>query len=384
MTKKYIHIADLIYKDKIGIATGEEKRELQLWLEKSDSNRQIFDELSKGSTLSRSYEEYRAIHREQVWNRIEQQIAPRRRHHLWRWVGYAASVVVLVVAGWFVFTMTGRKDRQPKVTEVAVVTPGERKAILYLEPGKKVILDSKDRLIADDSLSGKIEQVNEGLVYQPETEAKEERLNVLEIPRGGEFDVTLADGTRVWLNAGSKLTYPVAFVGEERRVTLEGEGYFEVEKSEKPFVVNIADSKIRVYGTRFNVKYLRRYSILETVLVEGSIGFTAPDNDEIRVKPGEQVSFDARSGKIDVWEVDTGYAMAWLNGAFKYQGRGLELVLEDLSAWYGVDFESRIDATDLELTMNLSKYTPVEKVVSFLEVLIGCKIKKEGGRYIIE
>ena len=101
MTKKYIHIADLIYKDKVGIATEEEQRELRDWLDESDFNRQVFDELSKGSTLSRSYEEYRAIHREQVWNRIEQQIAPRRRNLSWRWMGYAASVVVLIVAGWF-------------------------------------------------------------------------------------------------------------------------------------------------------------------------------------------------------------------------------------------------------------------------------------------
>ena len=118
MTKRYIQIADLIYKVKIGIATDEEKRELFAWVDESDFNRQLFDELSEGSALSRSYDEYRAIHREEVWRRLEQQIAPRRRNLSWRWIGYAASVIVLVAAGWFAVMMTGRVDEQKEVKKL--------------------------------------------------------------------------------------------------------------------------------------------------------------------------------------------------------------------------------------------------------------------------
>ena len=98
MTKKYIRIAELIYKDKIGELTGQEKQELLGWLEESDFNRQIFDELAKGSSLSRSYAEYRNVHREQVWNKIEKQIASQRPRLSLRWIVYAASVMILVVA----------------------------------------------------------------------------------------------------------------------------------------------------------------------------------------------------------------------------------------------------------------------------------------------
>ena len=110
MTKKYIRIAELIYKDKIGKLTEQEKNELLAWLEESDFNRQIFDELAKGSSLSRSYDEYKNIHREQVWSVIEQQIAPRRRRLSLQWMGYAASVMILVVAGWFVFQKSDNGD----------------------------------------------------------------------------------------------------------------------------------------------------------------------------------------------------------------------------------------------------------------------------------
>ena len=213
MTKKYIRIAELIYKDKIGELTGQEKQELLGWLEESDFNRQIFDELAKGSSLSRSYAEYRNVHREQVWNKIEKQIAPQRPRLSLRWIGYAASVMILVVAGWFAFQMSDNKDSVQEGKKVARITPGTQKAILHLDNGEQVVLVDNNTVIVEDSLSGKIEQVDKTLVYQTESTVKDERLNVLEIPNGGEFQVTLADGSRVWLNAGTKLTYPIAFVG---------------------------------------------------------------------------------------------------------------------------------------------------------------------------
>ena len=182
MTKKYIRIAELIYKDKIGNLTEQEKCELLAWLEESDFNRQIFDELAKGSSLSRSYDEYRNIHREQVWNAIEKQIVPQRRQLSLRWVGYAASVIILVVAGWFIFQMSDNKNVVQEGKKVARITPGTQKAILYLDNGEQVVLADNNTVVVEDSLSGRIEQVDKSLVYQTESTVKEERLNVLEIP----------------------------------------------------------------------------------------------------------------------------------------------------------------------------------------------------------
>ena len=197
------------------------------------------------------------------------------------------------------------------------------------------------------------------------------------------YNVTLADGTRVMLNAGSRLKYPVEFIGERREVELSGEAFFDVTKSEKPFEVNVSGSKIRVYGTRFNVK-TTRLNTLEAVLVEGNIGFQSPNRNEIRITPGEQVSYDSGSGHVEVRQVDTRYATAWMDGVFKYQDKKLNLVLEDISAWYGVEFEPQVDITIIEVTMNLNKKTPINEVISFIELMTNCKFVKERGHYIIK
>jgi putative anti-sigma factor len=368
MTKKYIHIADLIYKDKIGIATEEDKRELQVWLNESDFNWQVFDELLKGSTLSRSYEEYRAIHREQVWKQIEQQIAPKRRNLSWQWVGYAASVVVLVVAGWFMFMMTGQKEKTEVVKKVAVISPGERKAILHLERDKKVVLGGMDGVIVDDSLCGKIEQVDEALVYQPEKGVKEERINTLEIPNGGEFNVTLADGTRVWLNAGTKLTYPVAFVGDKRHVRLEGEAYFEVKRDEsKPFVVDLNGMKVTVLGTSFNLKSFKRDGRTTATLVSGKVE-VATGARKIILEPNQQADLLVGKDSLEIREVDAEAYRAWTKGQFVFRRERLESILDDVARWYNVTvFYEQAGAKDIVFSGIMERYADISETLTMLE-----------------
>ena len=104
----------------------------------------------------------------------------------------------------------------------------------------------------------------------------------------------------------------------------------------------------------------------------------------MKVVPGEQVSYNATSGSVDVRQVDTRYATAWMDGVFKYQDKKLDLVLEDISAWYGIEFEPQTDITMIEVTMNLNKKTPVEEVISFIELMTNCKFVKERGHYIIK
>ena len=336
MTRKYIRIAELIYKDKIGELTGQEKQELLAWLEESDFNRQIFDELAKGSSLSRSYAEYRNVHREQVWNKIEKQIAPQRSRLSLRWIGYAASVMILVVAGWFAFQMSDNKDSVQEGKKVARITPGTQKAILHLDNGEQVVLADNNTVIVEDSLSGKIEQVDKTLVYQTESTVKEERLNVLEIPNGGEFQVTLADGSRVWLNAGTRLTYPIAFVGKERRVRLDGEGYFEVERDEsKPFIVEINGMEVKVLGTSFNLRSFAADNRSTATLVSGKIEVKTP-TQRIELLPNQQADLLVGENKLAVREVDAVAYSAWTKGRFVFRRERLETILDDVSRWYNV------------------------------------------------
>ncbi|WP_303180644.1 FecR domain-containing protein [uncultured Butyricimonas sp.] len=368
MTKRYIQIADLIYKVKIGIATDEEKRELFAWVDESDFNRQLFDELFEGSALSRSYDEYRAIHREEVWRRLEQQIAPRRRNLSWRWIGYAASVIVLVAAGWFAVMMTGRVDEQKEVKKVVAIVPGERKAILHLETGKQVVLGKNSGVIVNDSLSGKIEQIDNTLVYQAETDVQAERLNVLEVPKGGEFNVTLADGTRVWLNAGSKLTYPVAFVGNERRVILWGEGYFEVKKDDtKPFRVEVNGMQVTVLGTSFNLKSFPSDERTTATLLSGKVEVKTL-SESVILEPNQQADLIVGENKLEVREVDAEAYRAWTKGQFVFRRERLESILDDVARWYNVTvFYEQSRAKDILFSGTMERYSDIAETLRMLE-----------------
>ena len=368
MTKKYIRIAELIYKDKIGKLTEQEKNELLAWLEESDFNRQIFDELAKGSSLSRSYDEYKNIHREQVWSVIEQQIAPRRRRLSLQWMGYAASVMILVVAGWFVFQTSDNGDTIQEGKRVARITPGTQKAILYLDNGEQVVLADNNTVIVEDSLSGKIEQVDKTLVYQTESAVKAERLNVLEIPKGGEFQVTLADGTKVWLNAGTKLTYPIAFVGKERRVRLEGEGYFEVERDEnKPFIVEINGMEVKVLGTSFNLRSFAADNRSTATLISGKIEVKT-SSQSVELSPNQQADLLVRENKLDVREVDAIAYSAWTKGKFVFRRERLEAILDDVSRWYNVTvFYEQSRVKDILFSGIMERYADISQTLEMLE-----------------
>ena len=368
MTKKYIRIAELIYKDKIGNLTEQEKCELLAWLEESDFNRQIFDELAKGSSLSRSYDEYRNIHREQVWNAIEKQIVPQGRQLSLQWVGYAASVMILVVAGWFIFQMSDNKNVVQEGKNVARITPGTQKAILYLDNGEQVVLADNNTVVVEDSLSGRIEQVDKSLVYQTESTVKEERLNVLEIPNGGEFQVTLADGTKVCLNAGTKLTYPIAFVGKERRVHLEGEGYFEVKRDEnKPFIVEIKGMEVKVLGTSFNLRSFAADNRSTATLISGKIEVKTSLR-RVELSPNQQADLLVGENKLDVREVDAAVYSAWTKGRFVFRRERLETILDDVSRWYNVTvFYEQSSAKDILFSGIMERYADISKTLEMLE-----------------
>ena len=368
MTRKYIRIAELIYKDKIGELTGQERQELLAWLEESDFNRQIFDELAKGSSLSRSYAEYRNVHREQVWNKIEKQIAPQRSRLSLRWIGYAASVMILVVAGWFVFQMSDNKDSVQEGKKIARITPGTQKAILHLDNGEQVVLADNNTVIVEDSLSGKIEQVDKTLVYQTESTVKEERLNVLEIPNGGEFQVTLADGSRVWLNAGTKLTYPIAFVGKERRVHLDGEGYFEgVRDENQPFIVEINGMEVKVLGTSFNLRSFAADNRSTATLVSGKIEVKTPTR-HVELSPNQQADLVVGENKLDVREVDAVVYGAWTKGKFVFRRERLETILDDVSRWYNVTvFYEQSRVKEILFSGIVERYADISETLKMLE-----------------
>ena len=314
--------------------------------------------------------------------RFEQRLRRMKRRRQIIWATSSAAAVILFG---IIFTLLWTEEHKSvEPVKVAKTVKVENKVVvptLILAGGNSVNLkqENVEKTIHESNI--RVEENH--IVYDSVVNnTREIEYNTLVIPAGYTYNVTLADGTRVTLNAGSRLKYPVEFVGDRREVELSGEAYFDVTKSGKPFEVSVSDSKIRVYGTQFNVKTSRENTV-ETVLVEGKIGFRSPGREEVKVVPGEQVSYNATSGNVDVRQVDTRYATAWMDGVFKYQDKKLNLVLEDISALYGVEFELQTDITMIEVTMNLNKKTSIEEVISFIELMTNCKFIKERGHYIV-
>ena len=310
-----------------------------------------------------------------------------RRVRMRRRIIWGGSSVAAVLCCGLVFTSLwmnrGVKENLGVVGIPRVLTTDHQVVVptLILADGNKLNLKEREA----DSTAGKsnIRITDDRVIYDTVPAVREIVYNRLIIPTGFTYNVTLADGTEVTLNAGSSLKYPEIFVGKQREVELSGEAYFNVAKSDIPFEISVCGSKIRVYGTRFNVKE-RPQKTIETVLIEGKIGFKSPGHKEVRVSPGELVSYDMTSTGIKIQPVDVQYATAWLDGVFRYRDKPLDLVLEDISTWYGVSFESREGLDKIEVTMNLNKTTPIDEVVSFLERVTNRKFIKERGYYTVQ
>ena len=299
--------------------------------------------------------------------------ARRRRLILWR--GVAASAVVLVALTLLIGKWNQLKEKavMPLAsTTMDSIVPGQRTARLVLADRREVLLDtlSSSRVALSPGVmihkDGK-EVTYEVVDAQP---AVKTEYNELIVPRGGEYDIVLEDGTKVWMNADSKLRYPVMFHGGERRVYLEGEAYFEVARdTSRPFFVETSNQQIRVLGTAFNVCAYPDEALNYAVLVRGSVGVEDKQTGADRVlRPGEQVTLNVETGESSVQLVNAAQVIAWKDGMFVFDGQTLEQIMAKLARWYNVTvFFRNPEAKELVFKGNLPRYGDFQLVLDILE-----------------
>lgn len=302
-----------------------------------------------------------------------------RKRYLWRVAMVACTVVCFLVAGVILFAPEKRRSLPPVALQKSLpVKPGERKAVLILDGGMKIFLGKNaEQLNEKDGTVIAVDST--GVVYARDTSSLKDTViyNTLSVPRGGEYFIVLADGTQVWMNADSRLRYPVRFREFRREVELTGEAYFDVTTDrDRPFVVKTDLGNVRVYGTEFNVKCYSSDREVVATLVEGSVAFINDATGETRLSPSQQLVYKGGESKVRVEKVKVQNYVSWRKKILSFENESLEEIMKVLSRWYNVNvvFED-VQLRELLFTGNLDKYSSIEKFIRLFEA--GADVKFE-------
>ncbi|GAA3949884.1 DUF4974 domain-containing protein [Chitinophaga oryziterrae] len=331
-----LELQDLMRRYFNGTATPEEEEALMRWLSDSKNEaavKAVMDDVWKDSTDAPD------IYTEEQSRQLLQNILSVKVKHTNRtiWWSAAAAVLLLILAGgWWVRTENKRPIAGQSIKDIG---PGGNKATLTLANGSVIVLeDAKNGALSKQGTVTVVKLKSGQLAYNNENGKSKEpaALNTLATPRGGQYQVTLPDGTIVWLNSASSITFPTSFTGRNREVALKGEAYFEVAANVKqPFMVKVNKMEVQVLGTSFNLMAYSDEQTVKTTLVDGAVKVVQESKDVI-LKPGQQAQTD-NNGDIKVVKADLDATIAWKNGLFTFNDATIEDVMRQLGRWYDME-----------------------------------------------
>ncbi len=362
------------------------EEEFMNWLQE-EGNKHLFEEVVTNRMAFLEKEYGQQVKPEQEWQKLWQQIqkdfhtpTPEKRKTTRRvWYSVAAGVCMLMALAGGMLLQQG-KEKKSVFPMTPIEHVGKRSAQLIVSTGEVLDLSQEEiyqkavdgTLITNDTLKLLSYQSDAGKTDLTETNVpekinKETTYHTLRVPAGADYQVTLADGTKVWLNCESTLRYPVEFGDEKREVYLDGEGYFEVNKAtEWPFIVNTEQMRVKVTGTKFNVKSYSTEPIVHTTLVEGSVWAYA-DQTQVQLTPSEQFRYDKETGMTSVQKVDTELYTGWIEGMFVFRNQRLEDVMNDLARWYNMTiFYSTAEAKEIRISTNLNRYKNIDDLLEII------------------
>ena len=336
-------------------ATVSEEKEYEQWLNTSDVHRNYIERIKDFDGTSPKVSEREL---QQLYRALSFSVQQRKRLRIMKWSSVAALCALALGCGWLLLDSKSESSL-PVITEVAVTKKYDDVVRMTTADGKVYNLENKKEQVAEGK---KVLNVGEA--------AKMVEPRVIDVPQGKTWQFTLADSSRVYVNANSRLIFPENFDGQqERRIHLEyGEAYFEVTKdADKPFIVSVGSMETKVYGTEFNVNgYLPEAP--KTTLIKGSVGMRkAGDTNEILLKPGQQGRLDD-AGQLIVKEVDWETLVAWKENIFFFRNAALEEIASRLADWYGVEFRFSRESLKREgFYCRLPRTLSLENVLKALE-----------------
>ena len=316
-------------------------------------------------------------------------ITAHNRSFNWIRIAVAAAILFFAVTGLYLWLNPKQPGHQiaqsKKISKDTkdVIVPGGNKAVLTLSDGSNIVLDSTHQGTLAKQGNAKVMKLNTAtLAYNAGDENSQEIVyNTLSTPSGGQYQLILPDGTRVWLNASSSIHFPTIFKGKERNVTVTGEAYFEVAKNAAmPFKITVKDVEVQVLGTHFNIMAYNDENSMNTTLLEGSIKVSKGSSNKMLV-PGQESRIN-KTGDIKVVEADIEEVMAWKNGWFQFNAYDIEKVMRQISRWYDVEivYEGKIPTG--HFSGIVSRANDISQVLKIMQAG-GVHFKIEGRKVVI-
>jgi ferric-dicitrate binding protein FerR (iron transport regulator) len=374
MDQPAYRIAYLIAAFLRNTITEKEHDELDDWVNESDDNMRLFEELTDERNLEANLAWMDKVQTEQSYKALQEKGAftiPRKRFQL-RPVWLAAASVVLIAGIFFIYRYTGNDNTNNNniaASDTTQLKPGGNRATLTLDDGSVIDLTTANNGIIKIGKGSHVNKPADGeLVYDAGLSPIETpSIHTLSTPVGGQYQLTLPDGTKIWLNAATKLKYPSMFTSNERKVEIDGEAYFEVAKNDKqPFLVALTDgSTVTVLGTHFNVMSYTNETEKEITLLEGKVA-VAKNNSVENLEPGTQaiIKADAITKRTGI---DTEEITAWKNGLFVFHDATIESIMKQVERWYDAKIVYKGEIKQ-QFNATVSRNEPLSKLLRLLEL----------------
>jgi ferric-dicitrate binding protein FerR (iron transport regulator) len=380
-------LTELAERFLLGVATEKEIALLHEWYDSADKEEieLVFtpEPETAGAVGKRLFDGLQLVIQEGRQETRHRRIVLTRR-----WLAAASVIFVVVFAAKYFWDAERSTKPERSVARVTKprndLPPGSNKARLLLGDGSVIDLaEAKNGTIKHEA-GARIDKKDGQVIYDVSRGEEASEMNTIQTPRGGQYQVILADGTKVWLNSASSLSYPTTFTGKDRQVQLKGEAYFEVaEDKNKPFKVSVADVQVEVLGTHFDVMAYEDENAIKTTLLAGAVRVTKNGMDSRVLAAGQEASMDRSSGSLSVNEVDGEEAVAWKNGFFEFEGVSIETVMRQLARWYDVDVDYE-GKTDKHFRGMISRSSNVSEVFRMLELTGAVHFNTEGKKIIVK
>ncbi|WP_181163805.1 FecR domain-containing protein [Pontibacter mangrovi] len=384
--------ASLLLRYLRGELSPEEEAELEGWMQEKEEHQRFVDKLRDEQRLEEELQFFSSIDTDKAWQRIASRTIDQKPvRSLWKspalWK-YAAVLALVASAALFFYQTQLKPKRAPEAVAVAT----QRQEALKIQPGgdkAKLMVSDGAVFVLEDMANGTVREENGMKVSKQDgmirfelagQEQGQVLYNTISTPVGGQYQVVLPDGSKVWLNSASTLRFPSAFVGSERTVALTGEGYFEVAKNKaQPFKVQVNAATVEVLGTHFNIMAYVNEQRITTTLLEGSVKVGNGSKSKLMV-PGQQAVIGE---DIALQEVDVEEAVAWKNGLFYFNNEDIATVMRQLERWYDVEVAYSGKMTSKHFSGIISRDTELDKVLEMLALTGSVRFETEGRKVIV-